>query len=116
MEESIFKRRAILVDYNLLRDIHGEPNYFLLKLTDNLEVSGYSDLIVLAENPREAREWVDKNCVGEQVLVFRTDYNLAEDVQIIKQTHKSIGAIVGSRFSIEGVNQRLVQIMKILGK
>lgn len=116
MEENVFKRRAILVDYNLLRDNHGNPNYFLLKLTDNLEVSGYSDLIVLAEHPQEARDWVDKNCLGTQVLVFRTHYNLAEDVQIIKQTHKSIGAIISSRFSIEGVNQRLVQIMKIIGK
>ena len=116
MDETVFKRRAILVDYNLLRDNHGDPNYFLLKLTDNLEVSGYSDLIVLAENPREAREWVDNNCVGDQVLIFQTQYNLADDVQIIKQTHKSIGAIVSSKFSVEGVNQRLVQIMRIEGK
>lgn len=116
MEESIFKRRAILVDYNLLRDNHGDPNYFLLKLTDNLEISGYSDLIILATNPQEAREWADQNCVGEQILVYQTNYDLADDVQVIKRTHKSIGAIVSSRFSIDGVNQRLVQIMKIVGK
>lgn len=116
MEDNIFKRRAILVDYNLLRDSHGDPNYFLLKLCDNLEVSGYSDLIILAEHPQEAREWANNNCVGDQILVFRTEYDLAHDVQVIKQTHKSIGAIVSSRFSIEGVNQRLVQIMKIVGK
>lgn len=116
MEDSVFKRRAILVDYTLLRDKHGDPNYFLLKLCDNLEVSGYSDLIILAENPREARAWADNNCLGTQILVYKTDYDLGHDVQIIKQTHKSIGAIVGSRFSIDGVNQRLVQIMKILGR
>ena len=116
MEESVFKRRAILVDYNLLRDNHGDPNYFLLKLTDNLEVSGYSDLIILAENPQEAREWADNNCVGEQVLVYKTNYDLADDVQVIKQTHKSIGAIVSSKFRYDRVNQRLVQIMKIVGK
>lgn len=116
MEESIFKRRAILVDYSLLRDNHGDPNYFLLKLTDNLEISGYSDLIVLAENPQEARRWVDDNCVGEQVLVYKTNYDLADDIQVIKQTHKSIGAIVSSKFSYDKVNQRLVQIMKIAGR
>lgn len=116
MEDGVFKRRAILVDYTLLRDKHGEPNYFLLKLCDNLEVNGYSDLIILADNPREAREWADHNCMGGQVLIYRTDYDLGHDVQVIKQTHKSIGAIVSSRFSIEGVNQRLVQIMKILGR
>lgn len=116
MEDSSFKRRAILVDYTLLRDNHGDPNYFLLKLCDNLEVNGYSDLIILAQNPREAREWADKNCVGSQILVFKTDFDLEHDVKIIKQTHKSIGAIVSSRFSIDGVNQRLVQIMKIIGK
>lgn len=116
MEDNIFKTRAILVDYNLLRDNHGNPNYFLLKLCDNLEVSGYSDLIILAENPKEAREWANNNCVGDQNLIFQTNYDLASDVQTIKNTHKSIGAIVSSKFSIEGVNQRLVQIMMILGK
>lgn len=116
MEDSVFKRRAILVDYTLLRDKHGEPNYFLLKLCDNLEVNGYSDLIILADDPRAAREWADNNCLGGQVLIYKTDYDLGHDVQVIKQTHKSIGAIVSSRFLIDGVNQRLVQIMKILGR
>lgn len=116
MEDNVYKRRAILVDYSLLHDKNGTPNYFLLKLTDNLEVSGYSDLIVLAQNPQEAREWVDRYCVGEQVLVYHTQKNLADDIQVIKQTHKSIGAIVGKDFNIEGVNQRLVQVMRILGK
>ena len=116
MKDDTFKRRAILVDFTLLKDKHGDPNYFLLKLCDNLEVNGYSDLIVLAENPREAREWVDHNCVGAQILVFKTEYNLNHDVQIIKRTHRSIGAIVSSKFIIDGVNQRLVQIMKILGR
>lgn len=116
MEDNIFKRRAILVDYTLLRDAHGDPNYFLLKLCDNLEVNGYSDLIILAQNPEEAREWANHNCVGDQNLIFKTNFDLYEDVQKIKQTHKSIGAIISSRFSYEGVNQRLVQIMMILGK
>lgn len=116
MKDDNFKRRAILVDYTLLKDKHGDPNYFLLKLCDNLEVNGYSDLIILAENPREARDWADKNCVGSQILVFRTEYDLGHDVQIIKQTHRSIGAIISSKFSIEGVNQRLVQIMTIMGR
>lgn len=116
MEENIFKRRAILVDYTLLTDIHGDPNYFLLKLCDNLEVSGYSDLIILAQNPQEAREWANTNCVGDQNLIYKTHFDLADDIQNIKQTHKSIGAIISNKFSIEGVNQRLVQIMMILGK
>lgn len=116
LEDSVFKRRAILVDYTLLRDKHGEPNYFLLKLCDNLEVNGYSDLIILAEDPREAREWANHNCLGEQILVYKTSFDLGHDVQVIKQTHKTIGAIVSSFFDIDGVNQRLVQIMNILGR
>lgn len=116
MEDSVFKRRAILVDYTLLRDRHGDPNYFLLKLCDNLEVSGYSDLIILADDPLEARAWADDNCLGDQILVYKTNYDLGHDVQVIKQTHKSIGAIVSSQFSLDGVNQRLVQIMKIVGR
>ena len=116
VEENIFKTRAILVDFTLLKDKHGNPNYFLLKLCDNLEVNGYSDLIVLAENPVEARAWMEKNCVGDQNLVYKTNFDLSDDVQHIKMSHKSIGAIISSRFSYEGVNQRLVQIMKILGR
>lgn len=116
LDDNVFKKRAILVDFNLLRDNHGDPNYFLLKLCDNLEVSEYSDLIILAENPIEARQWADQNCVGDHNLCFRTSYDLSEDVQTIKQSHKTIGAIVSNRFSVEGVNQRLVQIMMILGK
>lgn len=118
MEENIFKRRAVLVDFKLFRETNGEPNYFLLKLCDNLEVSGYSDLIVLAENPQEAREWLNANCVGdkEHNKVYRTHFNLADDIQVIKHTHKSIGAIISKYFNYEGVNQRLVPIMKIIGK
>lgn len=115
MEENIFKIRAILVDYTLLTDNHGNPNYFLLKLCDNLEVSNYSDLIVLAEDPEEARAWLDHNCVGAN-LVYKTHFDLADDVQHIKSTHKSIGAIVSNRFDIQNVNQRLVPIMKIIGR
>lgn len=116
MEDNVFKRRAILVDFNLLVDKHGVPNYFLLKLCDNLEVNGYSDLIILAEDPVEARRWANDNCVGDQNLIYKTNYDLADDVQNIKQTHKSIGAIISNRFTYDGVNQRLVQIMMILGK
>ena len=75
MEDNIFKRRAILVDFNLLTDKHGTPNYFLLKLCDNLEVSGYSDLIILAEDVQAAREWADLNCVGDQNLIYQTHYD-----------------------------------------
>lgn len=118
MEENIFKRRAILVDFKLLRESNGTPNFFLLKLCDNLEVSGYSDLIVLAEDPKEAREWLDLNCVGdrEHNKVYKTNLDLADDIQVIKRTHKSIGAIVSKYFNYEGVNQRLVPIMKIVGR
>ena len=116
VDDNVFKRRASLVDFNLLADKHGTPNYFLLKLCDNLEVNGYSDLIILAEDVQAAREWADLNCVGDQNLIYQTHYDLADDVQHIKQTHKSIGAIVSNKFSYEGVNQRLVQIMKIVGK
>lgn len=115
MEEKIFKKRAILVDFKLFKDGNGTPNYFLLKLCDNLEVSNYSDLIVLAEHPQEARQWLDDNCVGAN-LVYKTNFNLADDVQAIKATHKSIGAIISKSFDYEGVNQRLIPIMKILGK
>lgn len=115
MEENIFKRRAILVDFQLLKEKNGSLNYFLLKLCDNLEVSNYSDLIVLARNPQEARSWLNENCVGAN-LVYKTDFDLADDVQNIKTTHKSIGAIVSSSFTYEGVNQRLVPIMKIVGR
>lgn len=115
MEDKIFKKRAILVDFKLFRESNGTPNYFLLKLCDNLEVSNYSDLIVLAENPQEAREWLDLNCVGDN-LVYQTHFNLADDVQAIKPTHKSIGAIVSKAFNYDGVNQRLVPIMRIVGK
>lgn len=118
-DENIFKRRAILIDFELLkldRRKKPVPNYFLLKLCDNLEVSGYSDLIILAKHPEEAREWADKNCLGEQVLIYKTNYNLGDDIQHIKSTHKTIGAIISKKYNYDTVNQRLVQIAKILGR
>lgn len=116
MDEGFCKKRAVLVDFTLLTDSTGKPNYFLLKLCDNLEVSGYSDLIVLAVDPQRAREWLDQWCVGDQNLVYKTEYVLADDIRHIKATHKSIGAIVSNRFCTEGVNQRLVQVLRPAGK
>ena len=116
MDEGFCKKRAVLLDFTLLTDGSGKPNYFILKLCDNLEVANYSDLIVLAVDPEKAREWLNTWCVGDQNLVYKTEYDLADDIQHIKATHKSIGAIVSNRFSIEGVNQRLVPVLKPAGK
>lgn len=116
MEDDIFKRRAILVDFDLLVDKRGVPNYFLLKLCDNQEINGYSDLIILAEDPEKAKQWIYQYCLGEQTLVYKTEKHLIDDVQTIKRTHKTIGAIVSRNFNTNGVNTRLIQIMRIMGK
>lgn len=111
----MFKRRAILVDFTLLTDKWGEPNYFLLKMCDNLEVTNYSDLIVLAKDPVSAREWLDNNCVGHN-LVYQTNYDLFDDVKKIRKTHKTIGAIVSKKFDTANINQRFIPIMRIVGR
>ena len=116
MNEGFCKKRAVLLDFTLLMDGANKPNYFILKLCDNLEVSEYSDLIVLAADPQQARQWLDQWCVGDRNLVYKTEYDLADDIKHIKSSHKSIGAIVGGRFSVEGVNQRLVPILRPVGK